>query len=192
MDKIPVRIVRTQDMHGNKKVGVMLDVSYYLGNKNNPEKKVSEFKEMYFDLIKKAKSMREKSLKEKVKNKKQISTRNTWNLCHLLSEFNEKIDNEFLIVNYKEAYARDFGMSVRTVRAFLDFGKHFADNDILDSIPYSTYMEILFQINSLQKLGLFESEKKWLVKMAKGNKIPKRNEYRQHLRQVITDKKSES
>jgi len=183
MEKVPVRIVQTKDIHGTKKVGVMLDVAYYIDTLEDPDSKIKKFKTLYFDLIKNAKKIRKESLK-KSKKKRQISTMNTWRLCNLLSEFNDKVENEFMITNYKEAYSRDFGMSMRSIRAFLDFGKYFKESEILESIPYSIYMEIAFVINALKNGGALEEEKQRLLSMAKG-KLPKRDEYRKQLREVI-------
>ena len=57
INKIPVRIVQTQDMHGTKKVSVMIDVGNYLDTGGNPEIKLKKFKKLYFDTVKTAKKI---------------------------------------------------------------------------------------------------------------------------------------
>ena len=58
MNKTPVRIVQTQDIHGNKKVGVMLDVSYYLDTKGDDTgASIEKFKKLYFATVDKAKKL---------------------------------------------------------------------------------------------------------------------------------------
>jgi len=188
MAKVPVKIVQIKDIHGTKKISIMLDVAYYIDTSENPDTKVRKFRDLYFELIERAKKIRRESMKKKTKSKKSrrhISTKDTWKMCNLLSEFNDKIENEFLITNYKEAYSRDFGMSMRSIRAFLDFGKYFSEDEVVDAVPYSIYMEIPFVINSLRERGLLDQEKQWLLKMSKEGNMPKRDEYRQHLKRVL-------
>ena len=57
MKKTPVRVVQTQDIHGNKKVGVMLDVSYYLDAEGDKEVSIRKFKKLYFDTVDNAKKL---------------------------------------------------------------------------------------------------------------------------------------
>ena len=42
-------------------------------------------------------------------------------MCKKLAQFNEKIEAKFVIMNMKEAYMKDLGLSTRGVRNCLDF-----------------------------------------------------------------------
>ena len=56
-NKIPVRIVQTQDIHGTKKISIMIDVAHYIDSGENPETKLRKFKKLYFDTVKSAKKL---------------------------------------------------------------------------------------------------------------------------------------
>jgi len=56
-NKVPVRIVQTQDVHGTTKISIMIDVQHYLGTVGNPEKKLNKFKKLYFNTVKSAKKL---------------------------------------------------------------------------------------------------------------------------------------
>lgn len=180
MKKIPVRIVQTRDIHGNKKVGVMLDISYYRGNDGNPDSKVKEFKELYFDIIKKAKKLYRTKKGKSGKNSKYY-----WKLSNLLREFNEKTETEFEITNYRTALERDFGVSDSYVGVIFDFGKFFKEEEVMENIPMSVYFELTLKKRQLDKLGLFGKEKNRLLKMAKEDNVPGHKEYRETLKELI-------
>lgn len=56
-------------------------------------------------------------------------------------------------MNYNEVYARDFGVPLRSVRAYLDFGSSFSEGEMLDGVPFSLYAELVFRINALRRAG---------------------------------------
>ena len=55
--KIPVKIVQAQDMYGNKKIAVMLDVSYYLETKKFSQEKINTFKKLYLETVSEARKL---------------------------------------------------------------------------------------------------------------------------------------
>ena len=181
--KIPVKIVQITNIRGEKKTGVMLDLSYYLETKKNLDAKVQAFKMLYEDFMGKMEKIQANDGKKH--GKRKLSTTNTWKLCKLLSEFNDKIENEFLIVNFKDSYSRDLGISTRYVDLYLLFGKYFDETEVLDAIPLSFYTELCLRKTTLTRLGLFEKEKKWLVNSGKTGTLLHHNQYRKHLVKTI-------
>jgi hypothetical protein len=183
LQKIPVRIVQTQDMHGNKKVGVLLDIQYYQSTANiDPDAKVKEFKELYFRIIEQAnKILRTTKSKGTNRNSKYY-----WKLSDLLRHFNEQTQNEFEITNYAAALQRDFGLTDSYVGLILNFSKYFKEDEVLDEIPFNVYLELTRKKGKLDRLGLFEQEKFKLLMMAtEEGKIPNGMAYRKALAETI-------
>jgi hypothetical protein len=177
LQKIPVRIVQTQDIHGNKKVGVMLDIQYYQNEGNiDPGTKVKAFKELYFDAIKEA-----KKLYSTTKAKDRNSTY-YWKLSDLLRRFNKKTESEFEITNYLAALQRDFGLTDSYVGIMMNFSEFFEEREVSNKIPFNVYFELMRKKRKLERLDLFEAEKERLLQLAKRNEsIPKGLEYRKYL-----------
>lgn len=177
-EKIPVRIVQTQDSHGNKRVGVMLDVGYYLDSKVNPDEKVKQFKDLYFQTLEKAK-------KFMPKKGKRLKTIQYWRLSKTLRDFNSSIENEFFITNYSAALQRDFKLTDSDVGIIFQFGKYFKEDEILDEVSMSHYFELTLKKKQLSKKGIFEQEKQNLIKMGRGDKLPGHKEYREYLKSIL-------
>ena len=51
--KIPVKIVKVQDIHGTENTSMMLDLSYYFESKDKSNKRVQQFKNYMIMLSKK-------------------------------------------------------------------------------------------------------------------------------------------
>src|SRR3989304_7217878 len=136
--KIPVKIVQAQDMYGNKKIAVMLDVSYYLETKKFSQEKINTFKKLYLETVSKARKLfyGDENIAKKYQN---VPSTVYWKLGELLRKFNEKIENEFIITNYTQALHRDFGLSKDYVYDLLVISKLFTKNEIIDSVPLSYY-----------------------------------------------------
>lgn len=183
-DKIPVKIIQVEDKHGNKQVGVMLDISYYSNVDRNPSQRIAEFEKEYFETLKKAKKIYKSTAKKRGKN-----TKFYWELSNILRQFNEKIDNEFVITNYASALERDFGLTDSYVRVFLDFIKFFKEDEVLPAIPMSIYFELTIKKRKLDKIGIFDREKRTLLENAKKGKIPDHKYYRQYLAQLVKEVK---
>ena len=116
----------------------------------------------------------------------RVSTRQRWAACKILADFNLAASNKFEIINYKDAYARDFGVPLRSVRAYLDFGS-FSDEEVLDEVPFSLYAELVFRINALKRAGRLDVEKARLAEMGKSGRLPARDAYRRSLRDAAAD-----
>jgi len=176
--KIPVKIVQTKDIHGTKKIGVMLDVEYYIESEGNPGAKVKKFKQLYFDTLE--------------KGKKFIPTHGTkrrttefWKLGKLLSKLKKSTNDEFFITNYYTALQRDFLFTSKYLRMILEFGQYFKKNEVLNLIKFSHYMELIQKRKNLEKLNQFEKEKKRLLKMGKSRTLPGLMKYREQLKELV-------
>lgn len=181
MNKVPVKIVQTKDIHGNKKVGVMLDVSYYIDEKSNPEDKVKKFKNLYFETLQKA----NKIIPKKREHRKPSDF---WKLSRLLTNLKKSTDNEFIITNFRQALQRDFIFTGRYIDKILEFVKYYKKNEVLDSISLSYYVELSQKKNKLDKLGIFENEKRRLIEMGKSRNLPGIEEYRKQLLKLVENK----
>ena len=186
-NKIPVRVVQTEDMHGTKKVSILLDVINYIDTGENPEKKLNKFKKLYFDTVKTAKKLFYGTTGDE-KKYQDLPSSLYWNLGELLRKFNEAIGNDYEISNYTEAISRDFGLSKDYIYDLLTIVKFFKKSEIIDSVYFSYYRALKRKRKDLIRLGLFEKEKKRLNKLGKTNKLPGREQYKKELIEIIQNK----
>ena len=178
MNKIPVKIIEITSPSGQKAVEVMLDVFDYYEIKGNVQKKLKDFKNQYFEIVK-------KSQKIIPKKKSERKASNHWKMGKLLLDFKKSIGHEFEITNFNTAIVRDFGLYQKSaVGHFLQFGEYFRRKEVLDSIPLSYYIELIWKATQLKKLGLFEKEKKRLLKMSKEKTLPNREKYHKELNKL--------
>lgn len=189
-NKIPVRIVQTEDMHGTKKIGIMLDVAHYIDTGENPEKKLQKFKKLYFDTVNTAKKLFYGTTGDG-KKYQDLPSSLYWNLGELLRQFNEAIDHDYEITNYTEAISRDFGLSKDYIYDLLTVVKYFKKSEVLDSVYFSYYRALKRKRKDLTRLGLFEKEKKRLNKIGKENKLPGREQYKQELIEIIKNHRTD-
>jgi len=178
MQKVPVKIVQTKDIHGTKKIGVMLDVAYYIESVTDPDAQVKKFKKLYIDTLEKAKDL------IPYKGSKR-STKDFWKLSKLLLDLKKSTGNEFIITNFRNALQRDFLFTGRYVARIVEFAQIFKKNEILDSILISYYIELIQKKSKLEKLGIFEKEKKRLLKMGMEDTLPGVMQYRQQLQKLL-------
>ena len=171
-------------MHGTKKISIMIDVGNYLDAGRNPDIKLQKFKKLYFDTVKNAKELFYGTT-GKDKKYQNLPSSLYWNLGELLRKFNETIENEFEITNYTEAISRDFGLSTDYIYDLLTIVKFFKKNEILDSVYFSYYRALKRKRKDLERLGLFEKEKKRLNNLGKQNKLPGREQYKIELIKTI-------
>jgi len=173
MNKIPIKIVELKSPSGQTAIDIMIDV-YDYNEIENGQQKIKEFKKKYFDAIDKAK---------KLFPKKQAQRKTTefWKLGKILSKLKESTSDQFIITNYYSAIERDFSFTSKYVRMILEFGDYFEKNEVLNSIKFSYYMELIQKRKSLEKLNLFENEKKRLLKMGKINTLLSSLKYREEL-----------
>ena len=177
--KIPVRIEWIAG-EGGGSVEIVMELRDFESSGTSIRARLKKFKKKYETAIANAK----KADSHGSRDKRAVPTMQRWRACKILADFNGEASNDFEITNYREAYARDFGLPTRSIRTYLDFGSHFAEDEILDEIPYSVYAELVFRMSGLRAVGLFESEKKNLAEMGRAGKTPNRDEYRERLRNL--------
>lgn len=182
-NKIPIRIEWINGKDGSDgDTEIIMELGDFESSYTSIRSDIKEFKEAYATALRLAKKIEDENDTAK---RNTMSALRRWKACKILADFNRDASNKFTITNYKQAYARDFGLPVRSMRAFLDFGQSFSQDEVSDQVPYSIYAEIVFRINGLRAKGIFESEKRRLVKMTEAGNVPNRNEYRKQLNDIM-------
>jgi len=177
MNKIPIKIVELSSPSGQTAIDVMIDVYDFEGIEN-PHQKIKEFKEKYFELVKKAKNIMPEKKEEKIPSV-------YWKIGDLFKKFNDSTTNRFEITNYDEALERDFGLSSRYVHELIIFVTLFKKNEIHNSISMSIYRAFVWKKNQLEEIGELKNEKLRLVKRAKNNESIKREDYKKELNKLV-------
>jgi len=185
--KIPIQIDWSKNESGEDTMEIVMNTSYFFESNASIRTRIIEFKKMYLKFIEDVKDIRENSKKKKSKtNWSTLSSIETWKLCKLLSDFNDKIETEFVITNYKEVYSREIGLTVRYINLCLSFGRDFKRKDIQDMIPITYYMLICWNLAILKKQKLFNKEKKNLLKIANDGKLPSTRQYKKYIQSLTT------
>ena len=175
--KIPVRIETIEETDGSSGgVEVFVELGDFEAAGASFLTDMKEFKASYLKAVESA-----RRADAPARASRRVGTRQRWAACKILADFNLAASNKFEIINYKEAYARDFGVPLRSVRTYLDFGS-FSDEEVLDEVPFSLYAELAFRINALRRTGRLDAEKARLVEMARSESLPARDAYRRSLR----------
>ena len=182
MEKIPVKIVEVTSPSGVTKKGVMLDVLDYFDLPGNAQDQVKKFEQLYFDTLEKAK----KFIPQKGAKR---NTTDFWKLSKLLLDLKESTKNEFVITNFLHALQRDFLFTGRYVKKILEFALYYKQNEILNSISLSYYVELSQKKNKLDDVGIFEKEKNRLLKMGRTNTLPGLMKYRKQLQKLLKEPK---
>jgi len=187
--KIPIRIDWSKNENGEDSMEIVMNTSYFFESNSSIRTRIIEFKKMYLKFIEDVKDIREKSKRRKSKtNWSTLSTIETWKLCKLLLDFNDKIETEFEIINYKEVYSREIGLTLRYINLCLNFGRDFKRKDILDIIPITYYMLICWNLAILKKQKLFNKEKKNLLKIANEGKLPSTRQYKKYIQSLTSQR----
>jgi hypothetical protein len=181
--KIPVKIIQIQDIHGTKNTGVMIDFNYYFESKDNSNKKVEEFKELYDKVIEEIKYLFYG--KDDQKKYRNLPSSLYYELATIIQQFNQKIEHEFFITNYDEALHRDFSLSKDYIYDLRIISQIFKKNEIIDSVPFSYYRALMRKKNQFDKYDGFNDEKKRLNDMGKNNKLPGRENYKTEINQIL-------
>ena len=176
--KIPIRITWIINKDGFHEPEISLDIEDFFEFEGSITDAIIEFKKQYFEIVKKV-----QEIMPKKKTERKAS--HFWKVGKLLFDFNKSIANVFEITNYTQAIIRDFGLYDRShVGHTLQFGELFNEKDIIDSIPMSTYLELIWKANLLKERGILEKEKKRLLKRAKNKTLPPHKEYRIELNEL--------
>ena len=175
--KIPVRIEKIASADGAGSVEVFMELDDFEATGASVRTDIREFKAAYLGAVEAA-----RRADAPARAGGRVSARRRWAACRILADFNRAASNKFEIVNYREAYARDFGVPLRSVRAYLDFGASFSDAEVIDEVPFSLYAELVFRVNALGRAGRLDAEKARLAEMGRSGRLPARDAYRRSLR----------
>ena len=181
--KTPIKIVQVQDIHGRKHTSIMLDLNYYFESKDNSNKKVEEFKKLYDNVVEEIKYLFYG--KDNQKKYRNLPSSLYYELATIIYQFNQQIENDFVITNYDEALHRDFGLSKDYIYDLRIIAKIFQQNEIIDSVPFSYYRALMRKKNQFDKYDRFNDEKKCLNELGKKNKLSGRENYKKELNQTL-------
>ena len=98
--KIPIKITWIENQEGVSEPEVVIDAEDYFDFEGSMTDALIKFKKEYSNLLKKT-----AGLKEDPKRTGQM--KRTWQLGKELAKFNERVKNQFIILNQPEAFSRD-------------------------------------------------------------------------------------
>ena len=181
-----MRMVRVSVVDGYK-TSAMIDMAYYTDLGKNPARQIAELNERYSNMIESARNLFHD---EFGKPKKNVPSSTYFEAGKLFLDFVISIRDKFEIVNYTAALSKDFGLSQDYITDLLAVAKSFDIKDIVDSVPFTHYRMLKRKLNSLEKLGCFQNEKKRLNDMGKTGKLPTRELYKKELVDLIENNRS--
>ena len=146
MKRIPVKLVRIDDG-----MEISMDMDDFESSGLNVAEDVRALKDSYTALI--------RSVRPVLTGKPSATER--WRACKRLAEFVDA-DDKFDITNFVAACAQDMGLS-SNLRLLLSFGREFSEDEVRDSIPYTSYRTLILKKSELVRLGIYESEKERLL-----------------------------
>ena len=184
MKKIPVKIIEFSD--GDRMVQeVMIDLIDTMQLEGDPGEQIEDFRNSYFDFVKKVKTLFYGSEQSKKKKRQTLPSSVYYRVGELFQKFNNEIKNRFEITNYTEAISRDFGLSIDYHQDISTIVQVFKKNQIIDSVPFSYYRALKRKRSDLEKSDLFQKEIKRLNKMGLENALPGREKYKLELIEII-------
>ena len=181
MDKVPIYITWLEDKDGKLEPEISLTADDFIDFESDIIEEIQLFKKEYNSLLE---SVSVEKLKQAAKSR---NLKRYWSMCKKLAQFNEKMEAKFVIMNMKEAYMKDLGLSTRGVRNCLDFVKWFKRKDVLDEkLPFWSYSNLAERATNLTKLGLFKKEIEFLINAAKDGSLPTEKDYRIRLNEIVS------
>jgi len=178
--KIPVKIVE-YTIDGETRKNVMIDMLDTYDIEGDPEEKIKNFKEKYFELVEDAKKIMPERRENKIPSV-------YWKIGDMFEKFNENMNSQFEITNYGEALERDFGLSYRYVEELIIFVKLFKENEIDDDTSMSIYRALVWKKSQLEEINELEKEKTRLMKRTKNKESIKREDYKNELTKLVESK----
>ena len=94
------------------------------------------------------------------------STTVRWSACRRLVEFVDMHDR-FDITNFAAACGRDLNAGSNIWR-LIRFGREFSEDEIRDSISYSSYLTLMYKRKEFERCGIYEQEKAKLLRVGLG------------------------
>ena len=180
-NKISISISWIQHQDGKLEPEVSLGIDDFVEFDGSIVNAIVKFKTDYQKLLRKAEKLK---IATKTKNSKKI-----WMLCKILSEFNEQLESKFIIQDSVETFSKDINMSTRYIHNCINFVKYFSYYDVSKYVPFSYYNIVTDFGPTLYRLKLLKKEKQFLKKCGENDCLPSRDQYRQHIREIIRGSK---
>ena len=177
--KIPIKITWVENEDGISEPEIVLDAEDYFDFEGSITDALIKFKKEYSNLLKKTASLKEDP-------KKTGQMKKIWQLGKELAKFNERVKNQFIILNQREAFSRDLGLSERYISFFMNFSKYFSLHEVINELSSDHYRIFCDNADQLKKSNLFKKEKKLLFTNFKSGKLLPREEYRLYLNQITS------
>ena len=181
MNAIPVRMVRVS-VAGEHKTSAMIDMAYYADLGQDAAKQVAELNERYSGMVKSARSL---FYDERDKPKKTVPSSAYFGAGKLFLDFAVSVQDRFEVTNYTAALSRDFGLSQGYITDLLAIVKSFDAGDIVDSVPFTHYRMLKRKQRPLERIGLFQKEKRRLNAMGESGSLPVRESYKKELADMV-------
>ena len=177
--KIQIKITWVENEDGISEPEIVLDAEDYFDFEGSITDALIKFKKEYSNLLKKTASLKEDP-------KKTGQMKKIWQLGKELAKFNERVKNQFIILNQREAFSRDLGLSERYISFFMNFSKYFSLHEIINELSSDHYRIFCDNADQLKKSNLFKKEKKLLFTNFKSGKLLPREEYRLYLNKITS------
>ena len=177
--KIPIKITWVENEDGISEPEIVLDAEDYFDFEGSITDALIKFKKEYSNLLKKTASLKEDP-------KKTGQMKKIWQLGKELAKFNERVKNQFIILNQREAFSRDLGLSERYISFFMNFSKYFSLHEVINELSSDHYRIFCDNADQLKKSNLFKKEKKLLFTNFKSGKLLPREEYRLYLNKITS------
>jgi len=177
--KIQIKITWVENEDGISEPEIVLDAEDYFDFEGSMTDALIKFKKEYSNLLKKTASLKEDP-------KKTGQMKKIWQLGKELAKFNERVKNQFIILNQREAFSRDLGLSERYISFFMNFSKYFSLHEVINELSSDHYRIFCDNADQLKKSNLFKKEKKLLFTNFKSGKLLPREKYRLYLNKITS------
>ena len=178
-EKIPIKITWIKNQYDKLEPEIIIDADDYFDFDTSITDAIIKFKHNYLKLIEKTSSLKY--------NPKTCQMKKVWELGSKLANFNEKLSNDFIILNEQEAFARDLGLSRSYIRFFMNFSKYFSKNEVLNHMSADHCRTFCDHAKNLKKLRLFKKEKQKLIQNIQNGKLISYIKYREYLNRMAND-----
>ena len=147
--RIPVKLVRIDDI-----TEVSMDLDDFESSNTDIGDDIRALKEGYDKLV--------NAVKPVLTGNSKPTTTERWHACRNLADF---VDThvKFDIINFPAACAKDMGLS-KSFRLMVSFGREFEYNEVMDSIPYTSYRVLILKMSELKRRDLYKSEKANMIR----------------------------
>lgn len=168
--RIPVKIVRTEDMVGNKKIGIMADLAYQ--SNADDSAKIQALKTGYAIALGDAEKF--------ISSAKTKKPSDMWAVSSILKRFADSAKKDFIISNYAMAVRRDLNLG-RYAGTILRLSEHIGREKITDMALMGHYDELLRARTRLVVSDSWDDALERLVGAARAGTLPSCRAYRQEL-----------